>query len=404
MNSWQRRSADEDLTERLTTLLEAGYLGPEHPSIVVHDLGKMETRLGELKDAFPPGSLHAVAVKANPLTAVLHRIVELGFGLEVASLAELELALWAGCKPRRCVFDSPAKTETEIAFALELDVVINANSISELRRIERAGARGRIGLRVNPMVSKAEAVTMVATPESKFGVPIMEAQAHLKDFPWVNGLHVHVGSQVATGEDLVKAAGRVLELARNHPQIEWLDIGGGLPTRYRAEDRGLSPEQYAQALREALPELFEYQLYTEIGRALQVGCGWAASRVEYVRRGQAILHLGADFAIREAYRPEEWWHEFSVFDSLGRPKQGSPQEVDLFGPLCFSGDRLARRRSLPPLEEGDIVVMHDVGGYTLGMWSRYCSRAMPEVIGLDGSDLKVLKRRERPKDLVRFWS
>ncbi len=404
MKTWQQRTADEDLEGKLKSLLDAGYLSSDHPCVLTHDLGKMKARLEELKAAFPPTTMHAVAVKANPLAGVLHAIVESGFGLEVASLPELELALWTGCKPRRCVFDSPAKTEAELRFALELDVVINANSLSELRRIDSLGPRGRIGLRVNPMVSDDRAATMVATPDSKFGVPLEEAAAGLKEFPWVSGLHVHVGSQVATGAQLVEAAGRVVELAQAASQIEWIDIGGGLPTRYRSEDEGLDPADYVAALKEGLPGLLDYQLYTEIGRALQVGCGWAASRVEYVRPGQAILHLGADFAIREAYRPEEWWHEFSVFDSQGCPKTGEWVEYDLFGPLCFSGDRLARRRSLPRLEEGDLVVMHDVGGYTLGMWSRYCSREMPEVVGFDGDELRVLRRRERPKDLVRFWS
>ena len=386
--------------------MNAGYLANEHTSVIVHDLDKMTERLGEIRRAFPDETLHTIAIKANPLVEVLRKVVDCGFGLEAASGPELHLALAARCPTEHIVYDSPAKTRSELTEALEKGVVINANSYAELDRIEVLGVSGRIGLRCNPAVVNAqrEATTMVAIPGSKFGVSMEKLVGELSRRPWVKGLHIHVGSQVATLEDLVEAARRVVAVAREVPSIRWIDIGGGLPTRYRSEDPGLTPDAYVTALRAEIPQLFDYSLITEIGRAVQAGCGWAVSRVEYVEGDRAILHFGADFALREAYQPQDWWHDFSVFHADGTAKDAPSRVYDLYGPLCFAGDRIARVRSLPELAEGDLVVMHDVGGYTLSMWSRYCSRAMPEVVGFENGSLRVLRRREQGEDLVRFWS
>jgi diaminopimelate decarboxylase len=244
---------------------------------------------------------------------------------------------------------------------------------------------------------------MVATEGSKFGVPLPEVAGMLQRFPFVTGLHVHIGSQVATKDDLVEGTRRVVELASRFPGIEWLDIGGGLPTRYHPSDPGLSPSDYLTALREAAPAIDSYRLITEVGRAVHAGCGWAATRVEYVEPGRAILHLGADFCLRECYQQDRWYHEIKVFDAKGDPKEGPTEPVDLFGPLCFSGDLVARARALPKLELGDLVVLCDVGAYTLSMWSRYCSRAIPEIVGYGNGAWTVLRNREKPQDLVKFW-
>lgn len=373
--------------------------------MIVHDLARLRGRFEYLRHVFPEDALHTLAVKANPLPDVLRLAVESGLGLETASTGELALARAVGCPPQRVVFDSPAKTLAELRLAAENGLTINVNSASELERVQSVPGDFPLGLRVNPVVAdeNRESATMVATARSKFGIPIEQADLLLQQYPGVSGLHVHVGSQVATADDLVEAARRVVELAGRHPQIRWLDIGGGLPTRYRADDPGLDPHHYYQALLRVAPEIGRYRLITEMGRALQANCGFAVSRVEYVTKDRAILHFGADLALRECYQPEAWYHEFQVFDREGRPKAGDEKAYDLFGPLCFSGDRLAKERMLPSLEEGDLVVMHDVGGYTTGMWSRYCSRLMPEVVGLDGDELQVLKKRETEEDLLRFW-
>ena len=189
-----------------------------------------------------------------------------------------------------------------------------------------------------------------------------------------------------------------------------LDSGGGLPVAYRDSDTPTTLAEYTTALRTAAPTIFEapIHLVTEFGRAIHATAGWAASRVEYVKRAGdeqlAVIHLGADFLLRRAYQPKDWHHDIAVFDAEGRLKRGPLQPWSIVGPLCFGGDVLERGAMHPAIEPGDFVILRDVGAYTLGMWSRHCSRGLPLVLGHDGETLSVLKAHETPADVVAFWS
>jgi diaminopimelate decarboxylase len=406
-------------------LLASGRLRDQAPAVLVHDLDLLEARARDLAAHLPPPALHAVAIKANPLVEVLRVVVDAGLGLEAASWPEVELARAAGCPPARIVLDSPAKTRTELQQALALGVRLNLDNETELRRVAELQPPddAEVGLRLNPAVGAgAIASTSVAARGARFGLPWPASPdalvPWLQRHPWLRGLHVHVGSQGCPMPLLVQAARLVAELrlelhARlGRPQIRWVDIGGGLPTDYGQGSPAPSPAAYAQALRRDAPSLFapDVQLVTELGRALQAGCGLAISRVEHVEEvdGQrrATVHVGADLLLRTAYAPADWPHELVVLDREGRPRHGPLVPVTVLGPLCFAGDVLARDRPLPAIAEGDLLVVRDTGGYTLGMWSRHCSRAIPEVVGLRGlpPQLHVLRPRETDRDVVRFWS
>lgn len=377
-----------------------------------------------LAEAFPAGTLHALAVKANPLVAVLREAVGCGAGLEAASLEEVHLSLAAGCPPSKIVFDSPAKTPEEIEEALRLGLLLNANDFSELDRIAQVlktrPSDARIGLRINPEVGTGLiSHTSVGQTGSKFGVSISRHDREILDaftrYGWLVGLHSHVGSQGCELEMLTTAAAKVDDLRQRieatiRRSLSFVDIGGGLPTVYRSDQTAPTPEQYVRQLRRETPQLLSgpSQLVTEFGRAVQAGCGVAFSRVEYVRPEQqmAVLHVGADLLLRPVYRPEDWQHEYYLLDPQGRPKSGAAAPVTLAGPLCFSGDIIAREVSLPAVNEGDWVAIRDTGAYTLSMWSRHCSRGLPVVLGYDddaSESLRVIRAAETPADLVRFW-
>jgi diaminopimelate decarboxylase len=425
VSAWTERVSLEEASRALRVALAAGLLDPGTPAAVFHDLARVRARLEELRTRFPPSALHAVAIKANPLVEVLRAVVDAGAGLEAASIEEVHLALAAGCPPAKVVYDSPAKTEAELAEALSLGIHVNADNFDEIDRIAairaQIGDRSVVGLRVNPLVGAGSiAVTSVAARGSKFGVPLdADADELLRTFarhPWLTGLHVHAGSQGCSLEMLVAATARAAallgELNRHlgEARVTTLDIGGGLPVAYREVDRPPSLAEYVTALQSAAPSIFEppIRIVTELGRAVHATAGWAASRVEYVKRSGedrlAVIHLGADFLLRRVYQPNDWHHDFAVLDAEGRPKQGPLQPVSVVGPLCFAGDVLGRGLMLPPIAPGDFVVLRDVGAYTLGMWSRHCSRGLPLVLGHDGDRLVVLKARERPADVVSFWS
>lgn len=404
-----------------------GLVREDATAVLFHDLLRMGARVAELQAVFPPRTVHALAIKANPLVQVLRCAVGAGAGLEAASLEEVWLAQAAGCPPSRIIFDSPAKSTQEIHRAIELGVWINADNTDELARIEQAltlrrGYRGRIGLRVNPLVGEGKiAMTSVGGHQSKFGVPVSDAAALLdlyRRYHWLTGIHVHVGSQGAPLQQLVAAARVAFDLRASIENvtgraIEFIDLGGGLPARYDIDADPPTPRDYVAALRAAVPELFDFQgvLVTEFGRAVQASCGWAVSRVEYVKTVAnqccAVLHLGADFLMRPVYRPAEWRHRFYVLDQAGRPKAGDARPVQLLGPLCFAGDIVAPSVLLPPIETDDLVVIGDTGAYTLSLWSRHCNRAIPMVIGVRDTAaerLEPLKARETAAEIVALWS
>jgi diaminopimelate decarboxylase len=439
VSSWLERPTGQVVARVADAALSGGLVGPDVGAVVFHDLDLLDTRIAELRAAFPPSAVHTVAVKANPLVEVLRACVEQGTGLEAASWEEVALALAAGCAPSRVVYDSPAKTRTEIGWALAAGIHVNADSLDELDRIievhaEMPTSTATVGLRVNPVVGSGSIEsTSVASPSSRFGERVSDeladalaARAHGR--PWLRGLHSHVGSQGMPVETLAAAAGVVSEFRDavherlGRFQLDVIDLGGGATTNYTGE-AAVDPADLARRYRECAPSLFadDTTLVTEFGRALQANCGWALNRVEYVNRTLAqpvaVTHLGADFLMRAAYQPGHWRHRISrlatVAEQDGAAERDEPGAVPseawiVSGPLCFAGDVVSRDARLPGLEAGDWLVVHDVGAYTMSMWSRHCNRGMPAVLGYrDGGTtprLTVLREREHAEDVVRQWS
>jgi diaminopimelate decarboxylase len=353
-------------------------------------------------------------------------------GAEVASLPELYLAEKAGFAPENIVFDSPCKTKEELEIALKKGVYLNADSFLELDRIaeilRNIKSNSVIGLRINPQVGPGNIKsTSVADGISKFGIPLNEnrdkiLQCYLQ-YTWLQGIHVHIGSQGCPVPLLITGIRRVLNLCievneqlqqQSAPnRILNFDIGGGLPVSYHPGQEPVTMQQFAGMLRSNCPELFggSYRIITEYGRYIHANAGWVASKVEYVKREPGyniiITHVGADLFLRKCYNPADWHHHITVTDKHGRVKTGiDATKYTVAGPLCFAGDVLATDLELPVVEEGDFLVLHDAGAYTLSMWSRYNSRQMPVVVGYreTGNDFEILRRRETPDDLLEFWS
>lgn len=419
------RLSAEAMSGTLARALVEGAIGNSDDAVIFYNLSRLDEMLGSLRTSFPPNALHTVAVKANPLVEVLRRIQRAGYGAEVASIGELYLALAAGFPAETIVFDSPVKTRAELEVALKLGIKINANSLAELDRINTLysalGARSQVGVRINPEVGMgAIAATSVAVQHSKFGVSLRESRAALQrafsEYPWLTGLHLHIGSQGTSREQLIDGAGAVYDFfveLRERLGIRCFNIGGGLPAKYKESDTPIHFTDYAALLRERCPALFapEVVLVTEFGRALHASCGWVASKVEYVIEHDSgstlIVHVGADMFLRKAYRPDDWHHDISICDSKGQLHTGPEREFSVAGPLCFAGDYLNRSVSLPVnVSEGDYIIVHDSGAYTFSMWSLYNSRQFPTVIGYNEADgnFHCLRPRQSLEQIVDFWT
>lgn len=414
------------MSATLSRAVSEGAIGSFDDAVIFYDLSRLNGMLDDLRTAFPSNALHTIAVKANPILEVLKRIQTAGHGTEVASIGELHLAMAAGFPAEAIVFDSPVKTPSELELALRLGIKINANSLGELARINTlysaVGSKSQIGIRINPETGMGTIVaTSVAVQRSKFGVSLRESRGALmrafSDYPWLTGLHLHIGSQGMSREQLIEGVGAVydffIELKRKEHNVRLFNIGGGLPAKYKESDKPVQFGDYAIALRQRCPALFapEVLLVTEFGRALHASCGWVAARVEYVIEHDSgstlLVHVGADMFLRKAYRPDDWHHDISVCDSRGHLRTGPERIFSVAGPLCFAGDYLNRSVSLPMnVCEGDYIIVHDSGAYTFSMWSMYNSRLFPAVIGYNevNGNFRCLKPRQSLEEIINFWA
>ncbi len=412
-------------------LKKKGIISKNDTSVIFYNLASLQKRLKEIINVFPKNSLHTVAIKANPLISILRLAQKSGFGAEAASMPEIHLALKAGISPDKIFFDSPAKTKDEISFAMKAGININADSFDELdiirNLISRLKSKSKIGLRINPQTGIGSIEdTSVSGEYSKFGIPIKEFRDELEDYylnnEWLRSVHYHIGSQGININMLIKGAGIIYNFAEktnsllsqgSKSLISTIDIGGGIPAKYKAADKVFNVKDYSNLLRRRYPEWFSnnYRLVTEFGRYIYANSAWAASRVEYVKENKTkktiVIHIGADMFVRKTYQPDIWHHNISVLDKDGNIKRNKKEyKYAVAGPLCFSGDAIAKEIILPETEKGDIIVVHDVGAYTLSMWSRYNSRQMPKVIGYkpDREKFYILKKREDIKKVLDFWS
>ncbi|MFE2633827.1 diaminopimelate decarboxylase [Streptomyces scopuliridis] len=417
-------AARRDLAVRAA--VAQGLISESEPVVALLDVAGIRASAAALRTAFDevtaPGTavLHAFAVKAAPLVAVVRLLGEQGIGAEVASPGELALAHAAGVRPEHTVLDSPAKTTAELREALALGIAVNADNPQELARIDALIGSGPgsgpgsdsgpgpvsgpvaspLGLRINAQVGGGSIGALsTATATSKFGIALRDegarawvVQAYL-DRPWLTRLHTHSGSQGVPLERMAEGVRTVYELAEEinaaagRRQIDTLDIGGGLPVNFTSDEETPTYAAYARLLRETVPGLLDgrYGLVTEFGRSLLAKHGTVLARVEYAKsaggRPIAVTHAGAQVATRTVYDPASWPLRIAAYDAGGRPKTGPAVAQDIAGPACFAGDLLAENRPVPLLEQGDLVAALDTGAYYFSNHYAYNSLARPGVFG-----------------------
>ena len=314
--------------------------------------------------------------------------------------------------------------------------------LSERRRNGQPPSTSVIGLRINPIVSGGSIgmFAVSSSPESKFGHPIYSEPARravleaFAAYPWLSGLHCHVGSAGTSLSMLAEGAKKLCDLASEVDEhcgtkrVNTIDIGGGLATNYESEEVTPTFEEYATVLQSAAPSLFSdssRRVFTEFGRSLTNKSGWIVSQVEYAQEFDddaeqptrtVIGHAGADLLLRACYRPDIYAHRIGTFDGqtcepleVQRPHSYGIVQHNLAGPLCFAGDYVKKGVELPHrLEPGDFVVVHDAGANTLALWSRHCSRLAPPVFTyerVDDGELSVKMRMpgERLERVLDFW-
>ncbi|TDV64445.1 diaminopimelate decarboxylase [Pseudomonas sp. LP_7_YM] len=376
----------------------------------VYSRAHIEAQYRAYADALS-GMPHLVcfAVKANSNLGVLNVLARLGAGFDIVSRGELERVLAAGGQADRIVFSGVGKTRDDMRRALEVGVhCFNVESTDELERLQMVaaemGKRAPVSLRVNPDVDAGtHPYISTGLKENKFGIAIADAEdvyiraAQLPNLE-VIGVDCHIGSQLTTLSPFVDALDRLLDLVDRLSdcgiQLRHLDLGGGLGVRYRDEEPPLAGD-YIKAVRKRL-EGRDLTLMFEPGRFIVANAGVLLTRIEYLKHTEHKDFAIVDAAMNDLIRPalyQAWMDVKAV-----QPREGATRSYDIVGPICETGDFLAKERELA-LAEGDLLTVHSAGAYGFVMSSNYNTRGRTAEVLVDGDQAFEVRRRETVTEL-----
>ena len=354
-------------------------------------------------------SLVCYAVKANSNLGVLNVLARLGAGFDIVSRGELERVLAAGGQADKIVFSGVGKSREDMRRALEVGVhCFNVESTDELERLQvvaaEMGVRAPISLRVNPDVDAGtHPYISTGLKENKFGIAIADAEdvyiraAQLPNLE-VLGVDCHIGSQLTTLPPFIDALDRLLALVDRLGEcgiyLHHIDLGGGVGVRYRDEEPPLIAD-YIKAVRERI-EGRGLTLMFEPGRYIVANAGVLLTQVEYLKHTEHKDFAIVDAAMNDLIRPalyQAWMNVTAV-----TPRDSAARAYDIVGPICETGDFLAKDRQLA-LEEGDLLAVHSAGAYGFVMSSNYNTRGRTAEVLVDGDQAFEVRRRETVAEL-----
>jgi diaminopimelate decarboxylase len=353
------------------------------------------------------------AVKANSNLAILKLLADAGAGFDIVSGGELFRVLKAGADPATVIFSGVGKTSHEIDYALEHGIKsFNSESEPELALIDslaaRRGMQARVALRVNPDVNAAtHPYISTGLREHKFGVDIADAEAVYERARGLGnllleGVSCHIGSQITDIAPMLEVFDKMIALvqrlrARGLP-IRMLDLGGGLGVAYQAGDKALSICEFIQAMVQRTTG-HDLEILIEPGRSIVAEAGVLLTRVLYRKSNGAREFIIVDAAMNDLIRPALYQSHHEIVPL--RQNQGPVIIADVVGPVCESGDFLARRREMPNVMPGDLLAVCTAGAYGFVAASNYNARPRPPEILVEGDRYRVIRKRENYEDLIR---
>jgi diaminopimelate decarboxylase len=355
------------------------------------------------------------SIKANSNQAVIKTLTDLGAGIDVVSEGELRRALALGVPGRKIVFSGVGKTAREMAIALKESIFcFNVESEPELELLNdialRLGTRAPVAIRINPDID-AETHEKISTGKAadKFGVPYRSARdvyAKAARMPGVviHGVDVHIGSQITRLEPFASAykllADLVVALRGDGHAITHVDLGGGLGIPYRGvNDIPPHPEEYAALIRKIFGNL-AVRLMLEPGRMITGNAGILVTRVIYVKQTSDKIFIIVDAAMNDLVRPTLYdaWHDIIP---VAEPQPGhATLSLDVVGPVCESGDVMARNRPMPPIAPGDLLAIMTAGAYGAVQAGTYNSRPLIAEVLVNGDRFSIVRPRQSYEDLI----
>ncbi|MFK7805471.1 MAG: diaminopimelate decarboxylase [Anaerolineae bacterium] len=361
----------------------------------------------------------AYALKANQNLAILKLLCTTGIGADVTSGGELFLALEAGFDPKKIIFSGVGKRDDEIRMALKADIsAIHVESTAELYVIESIAAEmgkvARVGFRLNPNVS-ADTHPYISTGllENKFGVPMAEGMALIQHAAASVHLHptgiaFHIGSQIKETASFVEAAHIItdlaIELRSAGIELDYIDIGGGLGIDYAQgiSDTNLQLGKTIQAwVKETGAPIKSagFGLKAEPGRSIIGGAGCLLTQVTFTKNNGEKQFAIVDSGMNDLIRPTLYQADHPILP-LNEANSGEAQMIDVVGPICESGDFMAKNRVLPRVQRGDLLAIMNAGAYGFAMSSNYNGRLKPAEVLVEGAKWEIIRPRQQLKELL----
>ena len=367
--------------------------------------------INHLKKSFKSFSpLICFAIKSNSNLNLLREIHQFGLGADVVSMGELMVALKAGIKPNKIVFSGVGKTSEELTFAINKNILlINAESKSEIKEIERIAKlkkrKIKIGIRLNPNTD-AKTLTQISTgkKENKFGVSnksFIEIVKYCKKSKNIDlkCLSVHIGSQILDHkpyEKMLKVIDNIL--GKVNYKFEFIDLGGGMGISYDDNSKKLNYEKYNLAIKKFLKK-HNSKIIFEPGRSVVGNTGILISKIIYIKKNNQKNFIIIDAAMNDLMRPALYGAIHRILPSI-RKKKKTKKIYEFVGPVCESTDKFSTIKNYQELNEKDYIVICDVGAYGMSLSSNYNLRPKPLEILVKGSKIKIIKKRQKHRDII----
>jgi len=355
--------------------------------------------------------LTCFSVKSNSNLAILRLLASEGGGADIVSGGELFRAMRAGITPDKTVYSGVGKTPEDIEMALKSDIfMFNVESDQELQTLNKVagdiGCKATIAIRVNPDIeSKTHPYVVTGFSENKFGIPIEDSISayalakHLKNID-VKGISCHIGSQLTEIDPFIEALQKLKELSKELKKmgldIKFLNVGGGLGITY-SDEKPPHPQEYARALKEAIGDN-SITLILEPGRVITGNAGILVTRVLYTKSTKNKRFVIVDAGMNDLIRPA-LYNSFHAVQPV-KITHSEMLPADLVGPVCETGDFLAKDRKMPPFKPGDLVAVMSAGAYSFSMASNYNSRPRPAEVMVKENLFSIIRSRETYENLI----
>ena len=350
------------------------------------------------------------AIKSNTNVNLIREIKKFGLGADVVSKGELMVAIKAGINPKKIVFSGVGKTTKEIDYAIDKNILlINAESKSEIEEINRIAKskkkRVQIGIRLNPNTD-AKTLSQISTgkKDNKFGVnnnTFLEIIKYCKNSSNIdlNCLSVQIGSQILDHNPYEKMLTVVSKLINKiDHQFKYIDLGGGMGISYDFKSKKLNYRKYNIAIQNFLKK-HESKIIFEPGRSIIGNTGTLISQIIYIKNNGKKNFVILDAAMNDLMRPALYGAMHKILPSIKSNKK-SNKIYEFVGPICESTDKFSTLRNFQELKQKDLIVICDVGAYGMSLSSNYNLRTKPVEVLIKGSNIKVIKKRQKHKDLI----